>query len=278
MRLQRRDTTVKVRGQLNRCIAVVALIVLLPVVAVAERMRRGAGRSVARRSILRVGRLCGVVFEVRASSEFDRAGSYVVVPNHSSPVDIAAMLVACPDVRFVAAAGLFRIPLLAAAMRALDTIAIERHDSSAARKRLTSVSEESWDSESKVVIFAEGAIAPRGQRLPFKTGAFVLAIQKGVPVLPVAIHGTGDVLPPHHHLAVRPGTVTVEVLSPIPTEGLTVEHRGLLRDQVQGVVVSTLECVGLETTRPTHVRPPQHLASETVAGLTPATGCASRPR
>ena len=92
-----------------------------------------------------------------------------------------------------------------------------------------------------LVIFPEGGIAPMGRLLPFKTGAFVLAIQTGTPVVPVALHHAQDVLPARGRLAVRPGTVVVELLEPVDTTGLTFDDRGALRDRVRSAVAAALE-------------------------------------
>ena len=124
------------RPQLNRILVLLSLVLLLPCIAVAERVRRGKGRNVAVRSVRLVSRLCGIVIQVETSPEVEPGRPYIFVANHSSPMDIPALLVACPDVRFVAAAELFRIPLLAAAMKALDTISLERRDPEVARRQL----------------------------------------------------------------------------------------------------------------------------------------------
>jgi 1-acyl-sn-glycerol-3-phosphate acyltransferase len=229
-----------VRPQLNRLLVWVALLVVLPLVAAGERLRRGAGRRIARRSVRVVARLCGVVFDVEESAELEADRPYVLVPNHSSPFDIPALLIACPDVRFFAAAELFRIPLLAGAMRALGTLPIERRDPGLARRQLTDFGGGAGMGTDRIVIFAEGAIAPAGTRLPFKTGAFALAIQAGASVVPVAIHHSADVLAPRGHLAVHPGRITVELLPPVRTDTLTNEDRGALRDRVRAMVVSAL--------------------------------------
>jgi 1-acyl-sn-glycerol-3-phosphate acyltransferase len=228
-----------VRPQLNRLFVLAALVAVLPLIAVSERVRHGSGRRVANRCLRRATRVCGVTVEVagRAALEPDRP--YVLAPTHSSPFDIPALLLACPDVRFFAAAELFRIPLLAGAMRALDTLPIERRDPTLARRQLTEFgASDHGVGPDPIVIFPEGAIAPAGTRLPFKTGAFALAIQSGASVVPVSIRGSGTVLPPHGRLAVRPGTVTVEFLAPIPTDGLTNDDRGSLRDQVYRLVTT----------------------------------------
>jgi 1-acyl-sn-glycerol-3-phosphate acyltransferase len=165
----------------------------------------------------------------------------VVVSNHSSPMDIPALLLADPDVRFMAAEDLFRVPLLASAMRALDTVPIDRHDSDRAHRQLDElVAHDHLCPERVLVVFPEGGIAPLGGRLPFKSGAFSLAIRTASTISPVAMSGTGHVLRPHGRLAVRPGVVTVEFLDVIETVGLKLDARHILRDHVEHLVCEAL--------------------------------------
>jgi 1-acyl-sn-glycerol-3-phosphate acyltransferase len=129
-------------------------------------------------------------------------------------MDIPALLWADPDVRFMAAADLFRIPVLAAAMRAVGTVPIDRRTHDRAHDQLDAmVDEQHRGAGGDVAVFAEGGIAPAGQRLPFKSGAFSLAIRTASPLVPVAIHGSDRVLPPRGRLLVRSGVVTVEFLN-----------------------------------------------------------------
>jgi 1-acyl-sn-glycerol-3-phosphate acyltransferase len=229
------------RSQVNRIVVLTSLLVILPSIVVAEQVRRGAGREVARRGVALVARLCGIRFEVRGQRGDTKVGAAVFVPNHSSPLDIPAMLVAVPEVRFLAAAELFRIPLLASAMRALGTVPVDRHHPEHGRQQLEEVGRtRSAGSSYDIAIFAEGGIAPAGGRLPFKSGAFSLAIRTGNSVVPVAIHGSDQVLPPHHRLAARPGLVTVELLEAVSTVGLTIDDRQDLRDRVRSLVTAAM--------------------------------------
>ena len=229
------------RSQLNRLILIVGLALMLPAIAVGERLHRGAGRRVAVRAINRIGRMCGIRIEVRGGDHLTAGAAYVLVPNHTSPMDIAALLVARPGVRFVAAAGLFRIPLLGGAMRALGTVPIERGDAASAHARVTALSRPEPGRE--LVMFAEGGIAPTAEVLPFKTGAFVVAIHSGAPVVPVAISGAADVLAPRGHLRIRPGTVHVDLLDPVPTAGLSTVNRTDLSARTRSAVVRRLDAL-----------------------------------
>ncbi len=227
------------RAQANRFIVLVALVALLPLVAVVERLAKGYGRRLALRGISAIARVCGVRFEVRISARGPLPSPAIFTPNHSSPMDIPAMLVAQPALRFLAASDLFRIPLLATAMRALDTVPIDRHHPDIAHRQLDELID-NGDHDDDFVIFPEGGIAPTPQGLPFKTGAFALAIQTATPIIPVAIHGARDVLPGRRFLAVRPGAVVVELLEPVYPTGLSLEDRGALRDRVQAAVSAAL--------------------------------------
>ncbi len=229
-----------IRPQLNRVLAAVALLVALPAIAVGEHLRRGGGRAVARRTILIAARLCGVTFELGGTPVTSLPSPAVYTPNHSSPMDIAAMLAIGPQTRFVAAAELFRIPLLASAMRALGTVPLERRDPALARSQLEALVEECAGRTMSLVIFPQGGIGGNDRALPFKSGAFALATRTGAPVIPVAIHRTADVLPPRHHLAIRPGVVTVEFLEEIDTGALTLDDRHALRDDAESSVLDAL--------------------------------------
>ena len=226
------------RAQLNRVAIVVGLLFALPVVAVVGRVRRRAGRRVAVRAITSIARVCGIRVDVHGADRLDDHGSYVLVPNHTSPLDIAAVLIARPDAQFVAAAGLFRIPLLSSAMRAIGTTPIARHDHERARERVTELAQAVDDRE--LVVFAEGGIAPTSELLPFKTGAFVIAISTGVPVVPIAISGAPEILPRHGRLRARPGTLRIEVLQPVPTAGLVVDDRHELAQRVRSAIIESL--------------------------------------
>lgn len=228
-----------IRRQLNRVVVVGGLLVLLPLIVVAERVRPGAGRRVARAGVGAVARLCGVVFVVEGGQRLSGGASYVFVPNHSSPIDIPAMVTARPGVRFAAAADLSRFPLLASVMRTMDAVLIDRHHPRAARRQLSAVAAEGGALE--LTVFAEGGIAPRGTRLPFKAGAFAVAIEAGAAVVPVAIEGADRVLPPGARLGVRPGVVRVRLLEALPTEGLTLGDRHQLRDRAERAVHAALD-------------------------------------
>ena len=230
----------RARAQVNRFVVLFGVLGCLPVVLIAERIRAGGGRAVAGVVIRVVARLCGLTIEVRGAHRLRAGGSYVFVPNHTSPLDIPALVAARSDIRFVAAAELYRNPVLALLMGAMGTVPIDRKN---ARRARLQIQELSAATEAMcLTVFAEGRIASPEEGLPFKSGAFVVAIATGASVVPVAIRG-GELLPPGAALAVRPGIVTVEFLEPISTEHLTVRDRKALRDRTRQAIAASLGIV-----------------------------------
>lgn len=228
--------TPRIRAQLNRVVLVVALFIVLPSIALGERLRRGLGRRIALHAIRGISRLLGVRWDVSVDADAAAVDQAVLVPNHRSPLDIPAVLLARPQARFLAAAELFRIPLLAGAMRALDTVPVDRKDPAQSHAQVDSAS---LAVSQDVTVFAEGGIV-EGPLGPLRSGAFRIAIASHLPVLPVAIIGTGDVVGPRRRLLVRPGAVRVHVGAPISTEGLSLDQRSELREKVSGALSTLL--------------------------------------
>lgn len=227
------------RPWVNRVLAAVAVAVVAPLAVVAEFLAEGSGRRIVGVVLRLVAPLMGVRFHVRGLERLGPGCPYVFTPNHASPLDIPALLIAHPGVRFAAAAELFRNPVLAPTMRLLGTIPLPRSQPDAARRALAEAARR-LGRVACLVIFPEGRLAPHGQLLAFKSGAFVFAIQADVAVVPVAVHNAASVLPAGARLGVRPGGVVVEILEPIPTESLTVEDRHALRDKARDALLAAL--------------------------------------
>jgi 1-acyl-sn-glycerol-3-phosphate acyltransferase len=147
-------------------------------------------------------------------------GSYVVIANHASHLDGPALVAALPHpMYFVIKQELARIPLWGVAAVKIGFIAIDRADSQQARARMDEAIE-SVRSGRRIIVFAEGTRSADGRLQRFKKGGFHLAVDAGVPVLPVAINGSHS-LYPKGGKRVRPGVVDVIVCDPIPTGDLT---------------------------------------------------------
>jgi 1-acyl-sn-glycerol-3-phosphate acyltransferase len=91
-----------------------------------------------------------------------------------------------------------------------------------------------------VLVFPEGGRSHNGQLRPFKEGGAHLAIRAGVPLIPLVLIGTREVLPFGGRI-VRPSHVTLRILKPIETQGLALKDRGLVTDHIRELILNELE-------------------------------------
>jgi 1-acyl-sn-glycerol-3-phosphate acyltransferase len=145
----------------------------------------------------------------------------VVVGNHQSNLDIATWATFFPD-RSVAVGKkeILKIPVFGWLWKVSKHILIDRSNAIAARASLQAAAERIRNEDLSVWVLPEGHRNTKPEMLPFKKGAFHLAIAAQVPVIPFATSPMWTVLDAHRWM-VRPGTVRVRFMPPIPTAGMT---------------------------------------------------------
>ncbi len=164
----------------------------------------------------------------------DRA--QILVSNHQSWFDVFALAAYLPvKFRFVAKQELGAIPLFGLAWKSCGHISVDRSDRSAAISSLEKARQRIRGENLTVVMFPEGTRSMDGSLLPFKRGAFVLALQVEVPVVPVAVCGTGEVMP-KGRWRVRPGEILIKVGDPIDSEKFSFKDRAHLTNVAQEVI------------------------------------------
>ena len=194
-------------------------------------------------SVHRVGRawsrcllaLSGVRVTVTGIERIDADRSYIFMANHQSNFDIPVLLGHLPvQFRWLAKAELFRIPIFGRAMRGAGYISIDRSDRAAAFASLQQAAEKIRQGVS-ILIFPEGTRSLDGSLKAFKKGGFVMAIGAGVPIVPVAVRGTYDIMP-KHGLLIRPRPVAVDIGEPVATQGLALDSKEALMDGVRSAI------------------------------------------
>ena len=189
------------------------------------------------RAILAVA---GVKVKVEWQGRLQPGQAYVFMANHTSTVDIWTLLVALPlRVRMIAKKQLLRIPLFGWAMWAGRFIFIDRANAVAARRSIDEAEGRIRGGHS-VLLFPEGTRSRDGRLGPFKKGGFHLAIDAGVPVVPVVLIGAGEAMP-RGSLFMRAGVVRVLVGQPVPTAGLSEADRHRLLEDVRGRIAAMLD-------------------------------------
>jgi 1-acyl-sn-glycerol-3-phosphate acyltransferase len=160
----------------------------------------------------------------------------VYVSNHQSWFDILALAGTIPGtLRFVAKKEMASIPLLGQAMKAAGHIYIDRQNRAQAIEAYEEVA--GWIRDGlSTVVFPEGTRSRTGRLLAFKKGPFVLALAAQVPVVPVYVANTFQILP-KAHILLRPQPITIYFDEPIPTAGMTYDERDQLLRRTHAAIL-----------------------------------------
>ena len=184
--------------------------------------------------------LCRVRVVVQGAEKIRPPCPYVFLSNHQSQFDIPAAVLAIPvQFRILAKKELFHIPIFGWVLRLSGFVGIERSNREKAIRSLDEAARRIRRGRS-LLIYAEGTRSPDGSLLPFKKGGFILAIQAGVPVIPLTILGSRKVLP-KGSLRIHPGTIRVVVGDPIDPRQYRVEEKEALMKRVRAVMAEALE-------------------------------------
>jgi 1-acyl-sn-glycerol-3-phosphate acyltransferase len=180
--------------------------------------------------------IAGVKVKVEGLEKLTPGASYVFASNHLSYMDTPVILTHIPaDFRFMAKDGLFKIPLLGTHLGQAGHIPVPREDPRAAVKTMTQAANIIRSRNISLLIFPEGGRSNDGALHPFKDGAAYIAIKAGVPVVPLAISGTREILAMHSATFHR-GLVTLRIGEPISTEGLTLHDRKSVSEMARNCV------------------------------------------
>ena len=224
-------------------VSVILFTLLLGLPALILSLANPSGDWIVRFGRWWAGSICaasGVRVEARGLDNLPTAGSYLLIANHKSHFDLLAFLKTYPSsFRVVAKRALFRIPIFGWCLSAAGMIPIDRE------KRMRSVA--SLDEAAEmirtgvpVLFFAEGTRSRAEELLPFKKGAFAIALKTGLPIVPVSIAG-GLAILPKGSLGIRPGTIVIRYGAPIPSVGPAPITRNELAARVRAAVEAGLE-------------------------------------
>ncbi|WP_435218294.1 HAD-IB family hydrolase [Luminiphilus sp. nBUS_07] len=167
--------------------------------------------------------LIGLNLEVTGEEHLWAQRPAVFMFNHQSKADVAVMArLVRRDVVAVGKKEIQRMPLIGQAMGAAGVVFIDRSDRSKAIESMAPLATAMREEGQSLVIAPEGTRAPTRKLAPFKKGGFHMAMQVGVPIVPVVIHNAGDIAP-KGDFVFKPGTVRVDVLPPVDTTGWSLE-------------------------------------------------------
>jgi 1-acyl-sn-glycerol-3-phosphate acyltransferase len=177
----------------------------------------------------------GVRVDVRVRGTLSPEASYIFASNHQSIYDIPIIFASLPrQLRIVAKASLGRFPFLGWHLRWTGHLLVDRErPGPAILKKMAHLVRDG----ASLIVFPEGTRSPDGAVAPFKGGLFLLAIDSGLPIVPVSVAQSRHVML-KGRLMTCPGHVIVTVHEPIPTSHLSRGDARALAEQVRAIVVT----------------------------------------
>ncbi|TNE71756.1 1-acyl-sn-glycerol-3-phosphate acyltransferase [bacterium] len=180
-------------------------------------------------------------WKIKVSGKFPEnpRNPYVIVCNHLSNADIPIISRLPWEMKWIAKAELFKIPVIGRMMTWAGDIPVDRSQKGK-REKTIFIAQDNLRANASVIFFPEGTRSKTGRVIRFTDGAFILAVRNKIPILPLVIDGTSNALPKHSWVFTGESNVKLKVLEPIETAHLKKEDIPMLRDQVRDIIINQL--------------------------------------
>ncbi len=183
----------------------------------------------------------GTRMAVEGAEKLTSKGGYVVVSNHLSNLDAPLHIAKVPvPIRFLAKAELFRIPIFGPAMKGVGMIETDRRAHASAHRAINEQVSKVVERGLSLMIYPEGRRSRDGELQAFKKGAFRIAIDNGMPIVPVTIADTHRAWEPGSRV-VHGGPTRMVIHDPIPTDGMSQDDITPLRNRTHQIIAGTYE-------------------------------------
>ena len=229
-------------------VLVVCIVLWFPVLAVVRLLTApfDRGRYIPGRIFRKIGPAMATLnplwhFRYSGTMPKDPRRPFVVVSNHESFTDILLISHLPWEMKWLSKAELFRIPIMGWMMWLAGDIPVKRGFGPSALEAMDRC-RQALGNRVSVMIFPEGTRSKTSELLPFKDGAFRLAIEAGVPILPLAVSGTATALRKHDWRFGR-SDAEVRVLEPVETAGLSLNDIPELKARVRQTIVEARDAL-----------------------------------
>jgi 1-acyl-sn-glycerol-3-phosphate acyltransferase len=206
-----------------------------------------------------------VQVKVEGMEQLKGEGPYIFMSNHQGSYDIFALLGYLPfQFKWLAKKELFSIPFFGWTMAAAGYISIDREGTRKTAEAINEAARKIREGMS-LVIFPEGSRSPNGSIQPFKKGGFTLAIKSKVPIIPIAITGSREIMP-KEKLTATSGEIKIRMDLPIETENYSLKDRESLMERVNQAISRNFEVISSPSPHPSPACGPKPPADGPVKG------------
>lgn len=217
-------------------------ILLVPVILLCFLIRWPLPVIMIGKGAIRLGqKILGIRLDVSGLERINKKTSYVFMCNHLSAIDGPLLYVLIPQsIRVILKKEAFRIPVIGLAMRLVGFIPVDRKGLRGGKKSIERAARTIKEKGYSFLIFPEGTRSRDGKLQLFKRGGFFLALNSQVPVAPVSIQGTFEIMPKKSFF-IKKGNVRVAFHPVVPVQEYNRDTLPRLMDRVRGAVQSGLD-------------------------------------
>ncbi len=217
-------------------------ILYIPVIILGFLIRWPQPVILIGKGAIRLGqKILGIRLEVSGLERIDKKTSYVFMSNHLSAMDGPLLFMLIPQsIRVILKKEAFRIPVIGLAMRLVGFIPVDRKGLRGGKKSIDQATHTIKEKGYSFLIFPEGTRSRDGKLQVFKRGGFFLALNSQVPVVPVSIQGTFEIMPKKSFF-IKKGNVNIAFHPVVPVQEFNRDTLPRLMDRVRDAVKSGLD-------------------------------------
>jgi len=221
---------------------VLITLVLIPIIIFCWVFRSPQILIWAGKQALRIApKILGIHIEITGADEIKKDRSYIFMSNHLSFLDGPLLFMIIPQpIRVILKKEVFRIPVIGLGMRQVDFVPVDRKGIKGGKKSIDRAVQLIKDKGYSFLIFPEGTRSLNGHLQPFRRGGFFLALNSSVPILPISIQGTYELMPKGSFFVKR-GSIRVILHSAISVEGYNEKSLPDLISKVQNIIREGLQ-------------------------------------
>ena len=177
---------------------------------------------------------------IKGRENIDKKKAYIIACNHQSLLDIPIIYRAFLHFKWVAKASLFKVPIIGWNMWLCNHIMIERTNSTSQRKMFKQCLKHIHRGSS-IFIFPEGTRSRNGQLLPFKEGAFLIALKEKIDIVPMVIDGSYKAFPEKGLTPQGKQALKLHILPPVSYESFKGMKIRQLSEHIHSIIATELE-------------------------------------
>ncbi len=221
---------------------VIAGLILIPIIIICFLIRWPYPLIPFGKGAIRIAqKILGMRLDVSGLEHVDKKASYVFMSNHLSAIDGPLLFMLIPQaIRVILKKESFRIPVVGQSMKLVGFIPVDRKGIRGGKRSIDRAVRMIREKRHSFLIFPEGTRSRDGMLQPFKRGGFFLALNSHVPVAPVSIQGTFELMPKGAFF-IRKGEVRVRFHPPVPVRGFDRDSLPQLVDKVKKIILSGLD-------------------------------------